>query len=141
MPNPRNTISAGEAVVNTATFYYSDLVPPKYSSATVIFHYADVVVDKSFSNPETYTDLEYTYTLTVSNLGDLEGVISQISDTLPKGFNLIPSPISITKNGVSYLDFEYAVDALNTLTISGQTDQIKILPSDIYVINIKGIFI
>ncbi|MBQ7917735.1 MAG: DUF11 domain-containing protein [Clostridia bacterium] len=95
------------------------LVSPNPTDTISRAEYAEVQLTKNVSASEVSVGDTFSYTLTLSNSGNLEATGVIVTDTLPDGF-VIDSITSVT-NGVQrvFQPTEYSVDATtNTLTLT-----------------------
>lgn len=125
-----------EFITNTATISANEgsqtgtviSVSPNPSVTLERAEYAEVIVTKNVSSNEVVVGETFSYTITLSNSGNLDATGVIVTDTLPDGF--VISSISSLSNGVQrvFQPTEYSVDAsTNTLTLtSGTADTITV---------------
>lgn len=118
------TISANEGSVTGPVI----TVSPNPQVTLERAEYAEVSVTKNVSSNEVVVGETFSYTLTLSNSGNLDAFGVIVTDTLPDGF-VVSSIIALT-NGVQrvFQPSEYSVDPVtNTLTLtSGSAETITV---------------
>ena len=124
-----------ESITNTATISANEgsstgspiVVTPDPFVTLPRAEYAEVLITKNVSANEVVVGDTFSYTLTLSNYGNLDATGVIVTDTLPTGF-VISSITSLT-NGVQrvFQSTEYSVDSSNTLTLtSGSAETITV---------------
>ena len=115
-----------DVIVNTATITANEgsetgdviTVNPSPSNTIVRGDFADVTLTKNVSASQITSGELFSYTITLSNSGNLDATGVIITDTLPEGFEIIS--VTSETNGVTttYSASDYTVDAsTNTLTL------------------------
>ena len=115
-----------ETIVNTASISANEgsetgaviTVIPSPSNTIVRGDFADVTLTKNVSSAQITSGEEFSYTITLSNSGNLDATGVIVTDTLPDGFNI--TSITSETNGVTttYSPSDYTVDpGTNTLTL------------------------
>ena len=115
-----------ETIVNTASISANEgsetgaviTVIPSPSNTIVRGDFADVTLTKNVSSSQITSGEEFSYTITLSNSGNLDATGVIVTDTLPDGFNI--TSITSETNGVTttYSPSDYTVDpGTNTLTL------------------------
>ena len=120
-----------DTIVNTATISANEgsetgniiSVNPSPSYTLVRGEFADVTLTKNVSSTQISSGEEFSYTITLSNSGNLEAMGVILTDTLPEGFTV--SSITSETNGIvtTYSAGDYTIDtASNTLILPTGTD-------------------
>jgi uncharacterized repeat protein (TIGR01451 family) len=115
-----------ETIVNTASISANEgsetgaviTVIPSPSNTIVRADFADVTLTKNVSSSQITSGEEFSYTITLSNSGNLDATGVIVTDTLPDGFNI--TSVTSETNGVTttYSASDYTVDPVtNTLTL------------------------
>ena len=102
-------------------------VNPNPTASLPRAEYAEVQITKNVSVNEVSVGDTFSYTLTLSNSGNVDATGVIVTDTLPEGF-VIDSITSIT-GGIQrvFQPTEYTVDGANTLTLTtGSTETISV---------------
>ena len=125
-----------EFITNTATISANEgsttgtpiVVSPDPTVTISRAEYAEVAVTKNVSSNEIVVGETFSYTITLSNSGNLDATGVIITDTLPNGF--VISSITSLSNGTQrvFQPDEYSVDpSTNTLTLTtGATETISV---------------
>ena len=95
------------------------LVTPNPTTTITRAEYAEVQITKNVSASEVSVGDTFSYTLTLSNSGNIEATGVIITDTLPEGF--VISSITSVSGGIQrvFQPTEYSVDSsTNTLTLT-----------------------
>lgn len=115
-----------DIIVNTATITANEgsetgeviTVTPSPSNTIIRGDFADVTITKNVSASQITNGEPFSYTITLSNSGNLDATGVIITDTLPEGFEIIS--VTSETNGVTttYSASDYTIDpSTNTLTL------------------------
>ncbi len=115
-----------ETIVNTATITANEgsetgaviSVTPSPSNTIIRADFAELSLTKSVSSMQISSGEEFSYTITLSNSGNLDATGVIITDDLPNGF--VISSIVVETNGstTTFTEDDYTVDpTTNTLTL------------------------